>query len=162
MFKYYIVCFRDNIENRINDEAILFDDNDVNEDVDAIFEIFAESEDDAKKQYLRLSAEYTYEKPNRLELIKRECAARVIRRIVAGEMMLLPREVLSCENISQMLTSVYDIVSELQDSPRKEVFKKLAEKIDINDFASLLDRESVIALYMDLYEKDVFVQEMIM
>ncbi len=165
MTKYYFVSFRDNIENRINDEDIFFDGVDMNEDVDTVFEAFADSEYDAKSQYLRLSAEYTYEKQNRLELIKRECAARVIRRIVAGEIMLLPREVLACENISQILTKVYDVVAKLQSAPKitctNKVFREMAKRIDLDDFISLLDRESVITLYMELYGKDVFVQEMV-
>ena len=165
MQKYYLVCYRENIENLINDDDIFFDGVDMNEDVDAVFEVFAENEDDAKKQYLRVSAEHTYEIPNRLELIGRECAARVVRRIVAGEIMLLPREVLSCKNISQILTKVYDAVAKQKVAKKivytKDVFKKIAEEIDVDEIFRLLDRESVIALYMELYEKDVFVQEMV-
>jgi hypothetical protein len=37
----------------------------------------------------------------------------------------------------------------------------MAKRIDLDDFISLLDRESVITLYMELYGKDVFVQEMV-
>ncbi len=164
MLRYYLVSFWDNIENLINDDDIYFDGEDLNEDVDTVFEVFAENEDDAKEKYLRMSAQNTFEKKNRLELIRRECAARVIRRIVAGEMLLLPREVIASENIGQMIIEVYDVIARYVKLEKKEfstdIFVKIAADIDLNEFASLLDKESVIALYMELYAKDVFVQEL--
>ena len=164
MLRYYLVSFMDNIENLINDDDIFFDGEDMNEDVDAVFEVFAEDEDDAKEKYLRMSAQNTFEKKNRLELIRRECAARVIRRIVAGELLLLPRDVLACENIGQMIIMVYDVMARYVEPDKrkfsKDLFAKIAADIDLNEFASLLDKESVIALYMELYAKDVFVQEL--
>ena len=164
MLRYYLVSFMDNIENLINDDDIFFDGEDMNEDVDAVFEVFAENEDDAKEKYLRMSAQNTFEKKNRLELIRRECAARVIRRIVAGEMLLLPREVLASENIGNMMTAVYDVVSKYidldSDKLSPSVFANIAKDIDIDEFGRLIDKDSVIALYMELYAKDVFVQEL--
>lgn len=162
MLRYYLVCFKDNIENLINDDDIFFDGKDLNEDVDTVFEIFAENEEDAKEKYLRMSAQATCEKKSRLELIKRECAARVIRRLVAGELFMLPREVIASKEFGQMVTSVYDVVTKhiSNNVPVKETFAEIAKDIDLNGVAELLDQDSVIALYMELYEKDVFVQEL--
>ena len=164
MLRYYLVSFMDNIENLINDDDIYFDGEDLNEDGDSVFEIFAEDEVDAKEKYLCMSAQNTFEKKNRLELIRRECAARVIRRIVAGELLLLPRDVLACENIGQMIIMVYDVMARYVEPDKrkfsKDLFAKIAADIDLNEFARLLDKESVIALYMELYAKDVFVKEL--
>ena len=164
MLRYYLVSFMDNIENLINDDDIFFDGEDLNEDVDVVFEVFAEDENDAKEKYLRMSAQNSFDKKNRLELIRRECAARVIRRIVAGELLLLPRDVLACENIGQMIIMVYDVMARYAELDKRkfstDLFAKIAADIDLNEFASLLDKESVIALYMELYAKDVFVQEL--
>lgn len=164
MLRYYLVSFMDNIENLINDDDIYFDGEDLNEDVDVVLEVFAEDEDDAKEKYLRMTAQNTFEKKNRLELIRRECAARVIRRIVAGEMLLLPREVLASEKIGQMIIMVYDVVAKYTELDKREfstsIFAKIAADIALDEFANLLDKESVIALYMELYDKDVFVHEL--
>ena len=163
MLKYYLVCFKDNIENLINDDDIYFDGDDLNEDVDSVFEIFAENEEEAKEKYLRMSAHVTYEKKGRLELIKRECAARVIRRIVSGELFMLPREVIASKEFGQIVTMVYDAVSKPAQGNiylSIELARKFAKDINLDCLAELISKEAVIALYIELYEKDVFVQEL--
>lgn len=164
MLKNYMVCFTDNIKNRIDDDDLTFDGAGISGATDYVFDVLAENEDDAKKQYLRMRAKQAYDRNEGITLIKRECAARVIRRIVSGQTLQLPREVLVNKQFSQMVVAVYDSLAMLTDQHAercsKEVFHHIAETIDMNDFTNLLDRDSVLALYVELYKKDVFAQEL--
>lgn len=164
MLKNYMVCFTDNIKNRIDDDELSFDGDGISGAADCVFDVLAENEDEAKKQYLRMCAKRAYDRNEGIALIKRECAARVISRIVSGRVLELPREVLVNKQFSQMMVTVYDSLAMLTDKHAelcsKEVFHHIAETIDINDFTNLLDRNSVVALYVELYMKDVFVQEL--
>lgn len=164
MSKNYMVCFAENIENRINDDDVLYDGDMLNQSVDCVFDVFAENEDDAKEQYLRMCAKKAYAKKEGIALIKRECAARVIRRIVFGQLLQLPREVIVSEQIDRMLTIVYDAVTEVakEESARTtaEIFRHLANAIDMDEYANLLDENAIVSLYVELYKKDVFAQEL--
>lgn len=81
---------------------------------------------------------------------------------MAGELFLLPRAVIASKEFGQMVISVFDVVSKYisNNVPAVENFRKIARDIDLDSFADLLDKDSVIALYMEIYEKDVFVQEL--
>lgn len=153
MLKHYVVCFIDCIENRINDDDIFFDGDGHNGDIDTLYDVLAESEEAAKTKFLRWVAEKKYSKD---QIDKRVCVARVIRRIAANEVLQLPREAVKDEHIGDLILGVYDALS----PNTGDMIRQLVNSIDINEYAKLLGRDAVIALYVDVYRKDVFVQEL--
>ncbi len=162
MLKHFIVCFYDVIENRINDDDIYFDGDNYNGSIDCVYDVFAEHEVEAKEKYLRLSARGLFKNGNKLTVVKRECAARVIRRIVAGEILLLPREVISNCDFSHMITIVYDAVKSMDNNfdNNNEIYKQIARTINLDEYAELLDKESIKSLYVEIYMNYVFAQEL--
>ncbi|WP_022762233.1 hypothetical protein [Butyrivibrio sp. AD3002] len=164
MLRNYVVCFTDVIEHRINDDEIYFDGDNLGSEVDSVFDVFAKDEDDAKEIYLRSFIEKIYERNNNVAVIKRECAARIIRRIVAGEILMLPREVVASKHFGRMVTNVYDVVGNRPLNKDKtysnQDFRRIAEAINLNEYSELLDKEAVTALYVEIRKKDVFVQDL--
>lgn len=164
MLRNYVVCFTDVIEHRINDDEIYFDGDIICSEVDSVFDVFAKDEEDAKEIYLRSFIEKIYERNNNVAVIKRECAARIIRRIVAGEILALPREVVASKHFGRMVTNVYDVVGKRPINEDKaysnQDLRHIAQSISIDEYSDLLDKDSVTALYVEIRKKDVFVQEL--
>ena len=108
--------------------------------------------------------EKIYEINNNVAMIKRECAARIIRRILAGEILALPREVVASKHFGRMVTNVYDVVGKRPLNEDKTYsnrdFRHIVETINIDDYSDFLDKDAVTALYVEIRKKDVFVHEL--
>ena len=165
MSNCYMVCWKNNIENLINDDAFFYDSPDRLSDSDVINYVITASPEDAIRQYLFSKFDNAYLKKADWLKIKRRCAARIIRRIVAGEIQLLPQQVFKSGCFNPIVTIVNGCIdkapTQLTKNSSKEFFDYLADNIDIDEVAAWIDIHSAFELFVEIYSKDVTIHKLI-
>ena len=82
--------------------------------------------------------------------IKKRCAARIVRRIVADEVHLLPQQVLLSGCYDTIAAMVYNCIEKapmpLTDNTKKEFFNYLAGNLDISGIFSEDDVNNITSL----------------
>lgn len=165
MSDYYMVCWKNNIENLINDDAIFYDSPDRLSGSDVINYIITASPEDAIKQYLLSEFDNAYLKKVNWLRIKRRCATRIVRRIVSGEAQLLPQQVFDSGCFYSIVTIVNSCIDkapiQLMKNSSIEFFDYLADNIDIDEVAAWIDIHSAFELFVEIYSKDVTIHKLI-
>ncbi len=164
MSNYYMVCWKENIENLINDDEVFYDSSNRMAESYEVNYVIADTPEDAIRKYLLVTVRRANRKKINWLQIKKRCAARLVRRIVAGEVHLLPPQVLASGCYSTIEAIVNDCITntptQLKDN-RRDFFNYLSNNIDINEVAAWIDTQSAYELYVEIFSKDVMAHELV-